>query len=276
MLLPCSIAYYRLTRKIGEGGMGAVYRATDTKLKREVAIKMLPDSFAGDSGRLVRFEREARVLASLNHPNIAAIYGVEERALVLELVEGATLAGPLSVEQALPIIQQLIDALEYAHERGIVHRDLKPANIKVTPEGRVKVLDFGLAKAMSEDTAAANPSLSPTTTTLTATQTGVIMGTAGYMSPEQTRGEAVDKRADIWAFGVIVYELVTGQRLFKAESISGTLAAVNTRDPDFSPVPARLRKLLRLCLVRDPRQRLRDISGARLLLDQPEAAPGRH
>jgi serine/threonine-protein kinase len=207
---------------------------------------------------LLRFAREARVLASLNHPNIAAIYGVEERALVMELVEGATLAGPLSVEQALPIAQQLIDALEYAHEKGIIHRDLKPANIKVTPEGRVKVLDFGLAKAMSEDVAVHEPTLSPTLT-INETQTGVILGTAAYMSPEQARGEAVDKRADIWSFGVVVFELLTGQRLFKRESIFDTLAAVTTRDLDFSPVPARFRKLLRLCLTRDPRQRLRHV-----------------
>src|SRR6185369_9019103 len=171
-----SIAHYRVLSKLGEGGMGAVYRATDTKLNRDVAIKVLPDAFTDDPGRLVRFAREAQVLASLNHPNIAAIYGVEERALVMELVEGATLDGPVSVEQAIPIVQQLIDALEFAHEKGIVHRDLKPANIKVTPEGRIKVLDFGLAKAMSEDTPADDPNLS-STVTMSATQTGAVLGT---------------------------------------------------------------------------------------------------
>jgi Tol biopolymer transport system component/predicted Ser/Thr protein kinase len=269
MLQPSSIAHYRITGKIGEGGMGAVYRATDTKLNRDVAIKVLPDAFTDDPGRLVRFAREAQVLASLNHPNIAGIYGVEERALVMELVEGKTLAGPLSVEKAIPIVQQLIDALEFAHEKGIVHRDLKPANIKVTPEGRIKVLDFGLAKAMSEDTPADDPSLSPTVT-MSATQTGVVLGTPAYMSPEQARAEAVDQRADIWAFGVIVYELVTGQHLFKSASIAETLAAVSTRAPDFSRVPAQFRKLLGSCLVRNPRQRLRDISDARLLLDEQE------
>src|SRR6185503_7128216 len=191
------IGHYKITSKLGEGGMGAVYRATDTKLNRDVAIKVLPESFAQDPDRMARFEREAQVLASLNHPNIAAIYGVEERALVMELVEGGTLAGPLSVEHALPLIHQLVDALEYAHEKGIVHRDLKPANIKVTPEGRVKILDFGLAKAMSGDTPAADPSVSPTLT-MRATMSGAILGTAGYMSPEQARGQTVDKRADIW------------------------------------------------------------------------------
>src|SRR5947208_1974218 len=173
--------------------MGAVWRATDTKLGREVAIKILPDGFAADPDRLARFTREAQVLASLNHPNIAAIYGVEERAIVMELVEGQTLSGPLPLDAALPVIHQLIDALEYAHEKGVIHRDLKPANIKVTPEGRLKVLDFGLAKALSSDTASANPASSPTIT-MRATMAGVIMGTAGYMSPEQARGQGVDRR----------------------------------------------------------------------------------
>src|SRR5437667_828345 len=175
---------YEITAPLGAGGMGEVYRATDTKLGRDVAIKVIPEGFAQDADRMARFTREAQVLASLNHPNIAAIYGVEERALVMELVEGETLKGPLPLDQALPIIHQLIDALEYAHEKGIVHRDLKPANIKVTPEGRVKVLDFGLAKALAIDTVAADPASSPTIT-MRATMAGVIMGTAGYMSPEQ-------------------------------------------------------------------------------------------
>jgi serine/threonine protein kinase len=192
-----AIAHYRLTSKLGEGGMGAVYRATDTKLHRDVAIKVLPDSFAQDPDRMARFQRESHVLASLNHPNIAAIHGVEERAIVMELVEGSTLSGPIPLEEALPIIHQLIDALEYAHEKGVIHRDLKPANIKVTPEGRVKVLDFGLAKAMSGESAAADPLSSPTLT-MRGTVAGMIMGTAAYMAPEQARGQTVDKRADIW------------------------------------------------------------------------------
>jgi serine/threonine protein kinase len=192
-----AIAHYRLTSKLGEGGMGAVYRATDTKLHRDVAIKVLPDSFAQDPDRMARFQRESHVLASLNHPNIAAIHGVEERAIVMELVEGSTLSGPIPLEEALPIIHQLIDALEYAHEKGVIHRDLKPANIKVTPEGRVKVLDFGLAKAMNGESAAADPLSSPTLT-MRGTVAGMIMGTAAYMAPEQARGQTVDKRADIW------------------------------------------------------------------------------
>jgi Tol biopolymer transport system component len=264
-----SIAHYRLTTKLGEGGMGAVYRATDTKLNRDVAVKILPDAFAADPDRLARFTREAQVLAQLNHPNIATIYGVEERAIILELVEGADLKGPLSAEEALPIIEQLIDALEYAHEKGIVHRDLKPANLKLTPDRRLKVLDFGLAKALSSDSAqpSADPAASPTLT-MRATMAGVIMGTAAYMSPEQARGQLTDKRADIWSFGVVVYELLTGRQLFDGPTVSDTLAAVLTRDPDVSAVPPRFRKLLAKCLTRDSRQRLRDISGARLLLEE--------
>ena len=260
-----NIAHYRITAKLGEGGMGAVYRATDTKLSRDVAIKVLPDTFASDTDRLVRFTREAQVLASLNHPNIAAIYGVEERAIVMELVEGQTLAGPIPLAEALPLIQQLIDALEYAHEKGVIHRDLKPANIKITPEGRLKVLDFGLAKALSNETPAADPTSSPTLT-MRATMAGMIMGTAAYMAPEQARGHNVDKRADIWAFGVVVYELLTGKPLFDAPTVTDTLAAVLTKEPGLTPVPERLRPLLRRCLERDPRQRLRDIGDARALL----------
>src|SRR5688572_22329308 len=196
-MTPETIAHYRITAKIGEGGMGAVYRATDTKLNREVAIKVVPESLLESPDRMLRFEREARVLASLNHPNIAAIYGVEERALVMELVEGHTLAGPLTLEEALPIIHQLIDALEYAHDKGIIHRDLKPPNIMVTPEGRAKVLDFGLAKALASESDAALPNA----LTMQATAAGMIMGSAAYMSPEQARGQAVDRRTDIWSFG---------------------------------------------------------------------------
>src|SRR5215471_40122 len=267
-----SIAHYRITLKLGEGGMGAVYRATDTKLNRDVAIKMLPESFAGDADRLARFQREAQVLASLNHPNIAAIYGIELGALVMELVEGEDLHGPVSIDTALDYARQIATGLEAAHEKGIIHRDLKPANIKVTTEGLVKLLDFGLAKAADEPQAGAvqNATISPTLSM--GTQVGVILGTAAYMSPEQARGKAVDKRADIWAFGVVVFELLTGQRGYEAENVPDTLAAVLTRDVDWkalpTDVPPRLLALLRDCLVRDPKQRLRDIGDARRLLDQ--------
>jgi serine/threonine-protein kinase len=276
MTPPATIAHYRITGKLGEGGMGAVYRATDTKLNREVAIKIVPESLADSPDEFARFTREAQVLASLNHPNISAIYGVEDRALVMELVEGPTLAerirqGPLSLEEALPLIRQMIDALEYAHEKGIVHRDLKPANIKITPEGRLKVLDFGLAKALST---APDPNSSDSLADQ-ATMAGVILGTAAYMAPEQARGQYVDRRADIWTFGAVVWEMLTGSKLFGAPSASDTLAAVLTRDPDFEAVPVGLRRMLRLCLTRDPRQRLRDISGARLLLDEAPAGIAR-
>lgn len=247
--------------------MGAVYRATDTKLNRDVAIKVLPDSFAGDPERLTRFQREAQVLASLNHPNIAAIYGVEERAIVMELVEGPDLAGPLAVEEALPLLQQLIDALEYAHEKGVVHRDLKPANIKVTPEGRLKVLDFGLAKALASETAASDPFSSPTIT-IGATRAGIIMGTAAYMAPEQARGQPVDKRADIWSFGAVAYEMLSGRQPFIGSTVSDTLAAVLKEEPDWNLVPVRLRRLVAMCLVKDPHRRMRDIGDARLLMDE--------
>jgi serine/threonine protein kinase len=271
-----TIAHYRITSKLGEGGMGEVWRATDTKLSREVAIKILPAEFAADPDRLARFSREAQVLASLNHPNIAQIYGVEDRALIMELVEGETLHGPLPVETALDYARQIAEALEDAHENSIVHRDLKPANIKVTPGGRVKVLDFGLAKAFAGEAAAGNPASSPTLT-MRATQAGIILGTAAYMSPEQARGQVVDRRADIWAFGVVLYEMLTGRRLFDAPTISDTLAAVLRAEPDWSALPAGLpaniHTLLRRCLERDPRRRLRDIGDARLELEQPAAEP---
>jgi eukaryotic-like serine/threonine-protein kinase len=272
-----TIAHYRITAKLGEGGMGAVYRATDTKLSRDVAIKILSGAFAMDPDRMARFTREAQVLASLNHPNIATIHGVEERALVMELVEGPTLVerialGPIPLEEALPIAKQIAEALEHAHERGIVHRDLKPANIKVTPEGRVKVLDFGLAKAMAPETTAADPANSPTVT-MHATQTGVILGTAAYMAPEQARGKGVDKRADIWAFGVVLYEMVAGRRLFRGETVSDILAAVLTTEPDWSRVPAAVEPLLRRCLVRDPQQRLRDIGDAWFVSQESSRMP---
>jgi Tol biopolymer transport system component len=277
-----SIAHYRVASKLGEGGMGEVWQATDTKLNRDVAIKVLPQSVAADSDRLARFTREAQVLASLNHPNIASIYGVEERALILELVEGPTLAeriaaGPLPIDEALPIAAQIAEALEYAHERGIVHRDLKPANVKLTLDGRVKVLDFGLAKALAPEPPSGDVKSSPTLT-MRATMAGVIIGTAGYMSPEQAKGRVVDRRADIWAFGVVLYEMLTGAPLFAADNIADTFAAIVTRDPDWSALPKdtppAVRRLLRRCLLRDLKRRLPDIGVARLEMDEPaEAAP---
>src|SRR6516165_11125951 len=210
-----TIAHYRISARLGEGGMGVVYRATDTKLNRDVAIKVLPDSFAADPDRLTRFTREAQVLASLNHPNIAAIYGVEDRALVLELVDGPTLAerigaGPIAVDEALPIAKQIAEALEYAHEKGIIHRDLKPANIKLTADGQVKILDFGLAKTLEDQAVEANTSTSPITSA-SVTRAEALLGTAAYMSPEQAKGKVVDRRTDIWAFGCVLYEMLTGK-----------------------------------------------------------------
>jgi len=248
--------------------MGEVYRARDTKLKREVALKVLPDAFAGDPERMVRFQREAEVLASLNHANIAQIYGVEERVLVMELVEGDSPKGPMPFDEAWKIAAQIAVALEYAHEKGIVHRDLKPANVKVTPDGVVKLLDFGLAKAFSEPVAGApTDAANSPTLTMNATQMGVILGTAAYMSPEQAKGKSVDKRADIWAFGVVLYELLTGQRAFEGDDGSETLAQVLTKQPDLQKVPAKARRLLQRCLDKDPKQRLRDIGDAKELLD---------
>ena len=264
------ISHYRITGKLGEGGMGAVYRATDTKLNREVAIKVLPDEFAADPGRMARFTREAQVLASLNHPNIATIYGIEDRAIVMELVEGADLAGPLPLDTALDYAGQIADALEAAHEKGITHRDLKPANIKITPQGVVKVLDFGLAK-ISEAPSAAKPG--PTATTRTSTQPGMVMGTAGYMAPEQARGQQVDKRADIWAFGVVLWEMLTGKQLFGGATVSDAIAAVLTKEPDLGAAPSKVRRLLARCLVKDPRKRLRDIGDWRDLLEESPPRP---
>ena len=227
---------------VGAGGMGEVYRARDGKLTRDVALKILPPLFARDPERLARFSREANLLAALNHPNIAAIYGFESSdhspALVLEMVEGPTLAdrierGPIPLEDALPIARQIADALEAAHEQGIVHRDLKPANIKVRDDGMVKVLDFGLAKAMAVDSSPGVVPLSPTITSPAATAMGTIMGTAAYMSPEQARGRAVDKRSDIWAFGAVLYEMLTGRRAFDGEDVSDMLANILKREPDW-------------------------------------------
>jgi serine/threonine-protein kinase len=258
------LSHYEIISLLGKGGMGEVYRASDTRLNREVAVKVLSAAFAQDPDRLARSQREAQVLASMNHPNIAAIYGVEERAIVMELVEGSVLSGPIDFETALPLIHQLIDALEYAHERGVVHRDLKPANIKITPEGRIKVLDFGLAKALSA-TPLGDAASSHALTTI-GTMAGVVMGTAAYVAPEQARGQNVDQRADIWTFGVVVYEMLTGRRVFEGATVSDTLASVLKEVPDLDPLPSQARTLVRHCLEKDPRRRMRDIGDARLLL----------
>ncbi|HKI86440.1 MAG TPA: protein kinase, partial [Thermoanaerobaculia bacterium] len=288
---------YEVLAKLGEGGMGEVYRARDTKLRREVAIKVLPESVARDREWLARFEREAKVLASLNHPNIAQIYGLEEGngapALVMELVSGPTLAErmagmagtPLArlengarvmpLEETLSIARQIAEALEDAHEKGIIHRDLKPENVKVTTQGRVKVLDFGLAKALGS---AGDEMTQAATQTLEGTRQGVVMGTAAYMSPEQAQGAAVDRRTDIWSFGVILYEMLCGERLFHADSFMETLSAVLHREIDFDRVPATVpsgvRRLLRRCLERDPRRRLRDIGEARVALEDALSGGG--
>jgi Tol biopolymer transport system component len=265
-----NIAHYRILGKLGEGGMGAVYRATDTKLGREVAIKVLPGSFAEDPGRMARFTLEAKVLASLNHPNIAQIYGIEERALVMELVPGETLRRPLPLETALGYARQIAEALDAAHEKGIVHRDLKPANIMVTPEGVVKLLDFGLA-SIAHASVSGDPLVSPTIT-MEATKRGVIMGTAAYMSPEQAAGMPVDKRADIWAFGVVLWETLTGCRMFEGETASQTLADVISGPIKFERLPGNtpqgIRRLLWRCLERNVRKRLRDIGEARIAIEE--------
>ena len=309
---------YEVVGPIGAGGMGEVYRARDTKLGREVALKVLPEAFASDPERMARFEREAKVLASLNHPNIATIHGFEEssgvHALVMELVEGQTLAeriattsrgavtlapagiersttvdprsprsrehasrgdhgrgGAIPVDEALPIAKQICEGLEYAHERGIIHRDLKPANVKITPDGVVKILDFGLAKALEAETAVSDVSSSPTMSRL-ATQAGIILGTAAYMAPEQAKGKAVDRRVDIWGFGCLLYEMLSGQKAFEGETASDVLAAVLKEEPDWNGLPAEtpasIHKLIRRCLSKDPKQRLRDIGDVRIALDE--------
>jgi serine/threonine protein kinase/Tol biopolymer transport system component len=310
------IAHYRVTGKIGAGGMGEVYRARDTKLQRDVALKILPETMARDAERMARFEREAQVLASLNNPNIAVIHGLEEsngiRALVMELVEGETLAerisvaavspppggfpkrkaaredtgtttvdrrSPMTTDEALPIARQIAEALEYAHDRGVIHRDLKPANVKITPEGTVKVLDFGLAKVMSpQDSSATMDTLnSPTLTTL-ATEPGMILGTAAYMSPEQAKGQRVDRRCDIWAFGCVLYEMLAGRKPFAGETISDVLAAVLTKEPDWTAfpdtTPEGIRRLIHRCLVKNSKQRLRDIGDARITIEETLSGTG--
>ena len=277
------IGPYEVVGLLGEGGMGEVYRAKDLKLNREVALKVLPDFLAGETDRLARFQREAQVLGALNHPNIAHIHGFEDttsaHAIVMELVEGPTLADLIAqhipLTDALPIARQIAEALEAAHELGIVHRDLKPANVKVRDDGVVKVLDFGLAKALDPGTAASSSAMNSPTLTARATQMGTILGTAAYMAPEQAKGKSVDRRADIWAFGVVLYEMLTAERCFKGEDISDTLAAVLRQDVDWAALPAgtppRLKRLLERCLDRDVKQRLRDIGEARVEIAKIEA-----
>jgi serine/threonine protein kinase/WD40 repeat protein len=276
---------YEITGALGAGGMGEVYRARDKKLGRDVALKVLPEAFAADPQRMARFEREAKVLASFNHPNIASIYGLEDsvngRALVMELVAGPTLAerlksGAIPVDEALPIAKQICDALECAHESGIIHRDLKPANVKVSSEGAVKLLDFGLAKAIEGDSANSDSLNSPTVSGR-ATQAGLVLGTAGYMSPEQAKGKPTDPRTDIWAFGVLLFEMLAGQPLYHGDTTSEILAQVIEREPDLlrlpPSTPAPIRELIRRCLVKNPRQRWRDIGDARIVIVEYLANP---
>jgi eukaryotic-like serine/threonine-protein kinase len=281
-----TLGHYQITNQLGRGGMGEVFQAKDQVLGREVAIKVLPDEFAKDADRVARFQREAKLLASLNHPNIAAIYGLEAsdqtNFLVLELVEGQTLAdqikaGPVPVEESLKLALQIAEALEAAHEKGVIHRDLKPANIKVTPDGKVKVLDFGLAKAYAGDREEVNLSNSPTLSDA-ATQQGVILGTAAYMSPEQARGENVDKKADIWAFGVVLFEMLTGRGMFEGRTVSDTLAAVLMREPEWKRLPPnlhpRIRLLLERCLEKEAKNRCSGIGDARADIQRALADPG--
>ena len=266
---------YEILAPIGAGGMGEVYRARDAKLNRDVAIKVLPAALANDAQYMARFEREAQMLAALNHPNIATVYGIEQGALVMELIDGADLKDPLPVDEALGIARQIAAGLEAAHEKGIIHRDLKPANIKLTPNGVVKILDFGLAKSVDTNSAAtpgSNPTISPTLS-MHMTHAGLILGTAAYMSPEQARGKVVDKRTDIWAFGVVLHEIITGKRLFEGEDLTETLASVVKDQPDLSGVPANVRRLLERCLEKDPKKRLRDIGDLDLLLEEASAPP---
>jgi Tol biopolymer transport system component len=286
-MIPRQLGNYEIVEKIGAGGMGEVYRARDDRLGRDVALKILPQVFADDADRLGRFEREARLLAALNHPGIGAIYGLEQaeghRFLVLELVPGEDLSqriarGPISLDEALPIARDIAEALEFAHEQGVVHRDLKPANVKITPEGRVKVLDFGLAKAFdSDDPRDPRLSQSPTLLASSPTIAGVILGTAGYMSPEQARGKSVDKRSDVFAFGCVLYEMLTGQQTFAGDTISDTLASVLKTQPDATALPSEtpraIRDLLKRCLEKDPKLRLRDIGEARIAIDHARHAP---
>jgi serine/threonine protein kinase len=274
---------YEVVASIGAGGMGEVYLARDTTLHRDVALKVLPEAFASDPDRLARFAREAQLLASLNHPNIAAIYGFHDNALVLELVEGPTLAdriasGPLPLDEALPIARQIADALDAAHEHGVIHRDLKPSNIKVRPDGTVKVLDFGLAKALEPVNGSSEVSRSPTITSPAMTRMGMVLGTAAYMSPEQARGHPADRRSDVWAFGCVLYEMLTATRVFDMREMSDTIAAVLRAEPDWTKlsaqVPEPITTLLHRCLEKDSRRRLRDIGDARLELEARAESTG--
>jgi serine/threonine protein kinase len=275
---------HEITALLGKGGMGEVYRARDTKLKRDVAIKILPDEFSLDPARVTRFQREAEVLAALNHPNIAAIYDLQEadgvRFLVLELIEGETLAeritrGPIPVEESLAIAKQMAEGLEAAHEKGVTHRDFKPANIKTTPRGMVKVLDFGLAKVLASNSAGVAFSEMPTVTF--ATGEGILVGTAAYMSPEQARGQMIDKRSDIWSFGCVLFEMLTGRGAFAGATVPDTIAAVIEREPEWDSLPAALpsniRRLILRCLHKDPRRRLHDIADAALEIDDALGTP---
>ncbi|HET9268843.1 MAG TPA: protein kinase, partial [Vicinamibacterales bacterium] len=271
------IGPYTVSAAIGAGGMGEVYRARDTRLERDVALKVLPENVSGDAERLQRLQREARTLAALNHPNIAHVYGLENAdgvtAFAMELVEGPTLedriaAGAIPIDEAVRIARQIADALETAHEQGIVHRDLKPANVKIRPDGTVKVLDFGLARAV-EQAPSSSASLMPTITSPAMTAMGMILGTAAYMSPEQAKGQPVDRRADIWAFGVVLAEMLTGQRMFGGDSVSETIASVIKDAPAIPDAPPAIKRLIARCLQRDPRARLRDIGEARIVLEDP-------
>ena len=279
-MIPQTLGPYQIITKIGEGGMGEVYRARDTRLDRDVALKVLPEAFTADPDRLARFEREAKVLASLNHPNIGGIHGLEEsdgiKALVLEYIDGPTLAdriaqGPIPVDEALPIARQIAEALEAAHQQGVIHRDLKPANIKVRADGTVKVLDFGLAKAFEPEAGSASASVSPTISlTAAATRMGMVIGTAAYMAPEQAIGKVVDKRADVWAFGAVLFEMLTGQKPFVGDDVSDTLALVLKFDPEWDALPddtpPRLRQLVQTCLQKDTKHRVADMQDVRLAM----------
>jgi serine/threonine protein kinase len=281
-----TLGHYQITSPIGKGGMGEVFQAKDQILGRDVAIKVLPGEFAKDADRVARLQREAKLLASLNHPNIAAIYGLEvsdeTNFLVLELVQGETLsdrikAGPISVEESLKLALQIAEALEAAHEKGVIHRDLKPANIKVTPDGKVKILDFGLAKAYAGEQAELNLSNSPTLSNL-ATQQGIILGTAAYMPPEQARGKAVDRRADIWAFGCVLFEMLTGRQAWTGATVTDIIAAALAKDPDLGSLPPnihpRIRELLKRSLQKDPMERVRDAGDLRVEIKQVLSDPG--
>ena len=295
-MIGTKLAHYEITSRLGSGGMGDVYQASDSKLGRSVAIKLLPEAFSHDKDWAARFEREARVLASLNHPHIAAIYGIEEanqrKFLVMELVPGQTLAerikrGPLPIDEALLIAKQIAEALEAAHDKGIIHRDLKPANIKVRDDDTVKVLDFGLAKSFEPAGASPSASQSPTISTPAMSQAGIIMGTAAYMSPEQAKGKPVDKRTDVWAFACVLYEMLTGRRAFEGEDVSDTIAAVLRGEPDWAALPAdippHVRAVIRRGLEKDRKSRIPDLSVARFMMDDagvaaptiPHARPSR-